>query len=154
MKKIVLSALATAVIAGGGSFWSGMQYAESKSAKGIGAANAQGFQRSAQFSGQNGAGARGMRQQGAGGGFVSGDILSKDDKSLVVKLPDGGSKIIFFSDTTEVGKFVTGTKDDLESGKSVTVTGKTNTDGSVTAQSIQVRLPRSNDPTTQQEEKK
>ncbi|MDP2630825.1 MAG: hypothetical protein Q8P56_05475 [Candidatus Uhrbacteria bacterium] len=146
MKKIVLSVLAVAVIAGGGSFWGGMQYAESKGVKGVGGANGQGVQRSVQFSGQNGAGGRGMRQ-GAAGGFVSGDILSKDDASITVKLPDGGSKIIFFSDATEVGKFVTGTKNDLEIGKTVTVTGKTNTDGSVTAQSIQMRPSRLNQPT-------
>lgn len=162
MKKIVFSVLAAAVIAGGGSFWGGMQYAESKGLKsGGGQANGQNFrnlspedraQRPAQFPGQNGAGGRGMRE-GAGGGFVSGDILSKDDTSITVKLPDGGSKIVFFSGTTEVGKFVTGTKNDLEIGKSVTVIGKTNTDGSVTAQSIQMRPLRPNRPAATDEKK-
>lgn len=53
----------------------------------------------------------GDSQQGkmSGGGMrnksisrVSGEIISKDEKSMVIKIKDGGSKIVFFSDKTEV----------------------------------------------------
>ncbi len=81
------------------------------------------------------AGARG----GAVGGMVNGDILSKDEKSVTVKLRDGGSKIVFFSPTTRIGKTTDGIVSDLEVGKQITVTGTTNSDGSVTAQMIQIR---------------
>ncbi|MBI4600266.1 hypothetical protein HY732_05105 [Candidatus Uhrbacteria bacterium] len=154
MKKIVLSVLAAAVIAGGGSFWGGMQYAESKSIRARTGSSMQDFralsseeraQRGSQFAGQNGPAGRGGRQ-GGGGGPITGDILSRDEASITVKLPDGGSKIVFFSDTTEIGEFVAGTKDDLETGRTIGITGKANTDGSVTAQSIQVRPSRSNKP--------
>ncbi|OIO07392.1 hypothetical protein CO115_00755 [Candidatus Falkowbacteria bacterium CG_4_9_14_3_um_filter_36_9] len=52
---------------------------------------------------------------------------------------DGGSKIVFLSDSTSIGKTTDGTVADLEAGKQVTINGKDNSDGSVTAQSIQIR---------------
>ncbi|OGZ33028.1 MAG: hypothetical protein A2V69_00230 [Candidatus Portnoybacteria bacterium RBG_13_40_8] len=85
--------------------------------------------------GANVVGIRGNR----GDGFATGEILFKDDKSISVKLPDSGSKIVFFSDSTEVTKFTDGSSSDLEVGKTVMVNGTTNQDGSITAQSIQLR---------------
>jgi hypothetical protein len=44
-----------------------------------------------------------------GSGLVSGEIISKDEMSLVIKNQDGGSKIIFYSDKTELFIFQTPT---------------------------------------------
>jgi hypothetical protein len=52
---------------------------------------------------------------------------------------DGGSKIVLFSASTTVMKATTVSRDDLTVGEQVTVTGATNTDGTVSAQSVQVR---------------
>ncbi len=119
-----------AVLVGGGAFYGGMRYAEAKS-------TSQRQQRFDQNGANIGGGFRG--QGGTGGGFVSGDIISKDNQSITIKTRDGSSKIVFFSDTTEVSKFVAGTSTDLAVGKTVTVMGKSNSDGSVTATSVQIR---------------
>ncbi len=77
--------------------------------------------------------------QGSGANAINGEILSRDDKSITVKLRDGGSKIVFLVASTTISKSTEGIKDDLEAGKSVVIFGSTNTDGSVNAQSIQLR---------------
>ena len=122
------------------SFWGGMQYQKSQPAS-AGAGR---------FAGQAGpAGARGGRM-GAGNGFVGGTIMTKDATGITIKLatPPGatadntnnaGSKIVFINDKTQVGKFSTGSAADLTVGATVTVTGTPNTDGSVTAQMVQIR---------------
>ena len=138
MKKII-SIVLVIIVAGvlaGGAFYGGMRYGENKTTQGISQERQQRFQQmGASVSGATG----GRPGNQAGSNFVAGEIISKDDKSITVKLLDGGSKIIFFSDTTEFDKFTTGSSSDLEVGKTVMITGKTNQDGSITAQSIQLR---------------
>jgi len=139
MNKTILSIISVAVIVGGASFYGGMRYAKSSAASA-------GTSQFGAFRGANGEGANaagimqsGRRIGGMRGGFVAGEIISKDDKSVIVKLQDGSSKIVFFFDATEIGKIATGASSDLETGKTVMVTGTTNQDGSITAQSIQLR---------------
>jgi hypothetical protein len=72
------------------------------------------------------------------GGFAVGEVIAKDKNSVTIKLNNGGSKIVFYSDATEVGKFTKGTMDDLQVGESVTVSGDANQDGSITAKLIQI----------------
>jgi hypothetical protein len=86
---------------------------------------------------QNGSGIK--RNVGQNGGFVNGSLLSQDEKSLTVKLPDGGSKIIFWSDSTQFMKMASSSREQLAVGDNLMVSGTTNTDGSVLAQTIQVR---------------
>jgi hypothetical protein len=91
-------------------------------------------QRGGQFFAQN----QGQRQR-AGQNFVSGQVISKDEKSLTVKLPDGSTKIVFLSQSTQILKSTEGSIDDVQVGKEILVAGNQNTDGSLTARTIQVR---------------
>ncbi len=141
MKKFLLIAGAVAVLVGGGAFYGGMKYAQGRSGRGN-FANLTPEQRQ-QFTANAGSGLRGGAggQGGAGvnDNFVTGEIISKDDKSITVKMWDGGSKIVFYSGTTSVSKFAEGNAGDLVVGKNVSINGTANQDGSVTAQSIQMR---------------
>lgn len=124
MKNKIIIAVVVLVV-GVGAFYSGVNYGKAQ----IPTRSAVG-----QFgSGQNGS--RGAR----GNGFVAGEILSKDATSITLKLTTGGSKIVFTTASTTVSKSTSGTLSDLDTGANVTIQGVANSDGSVTAQSVQIR---------------
>jgi len=132
MKKTIVLCVLLVLIAGAGSFFGGMKYTQAKNS----ATRTQ--QAAARQGGFNGMGRR-NGANGQNGAFINGEILSKDDKSVTIKLQDGGSKIVLLSGSTTIGKTTDGTVNDLEVGKNVMVNGTNNSDGSVTAQSIQIR---------------
>lgn len=151
-KKIISTALVSILLAGGAGFYGGMKY-EQQGGSSISNQNVKG----AGFARGNNAGSnygqrqpdqtqarQGMRQGGPGGGFMAGQIVSKDDSSLTIKTKDGSSQIIFFSDATNIDKSVSGSKDDLTVGQQITANGKAGTDGSVTAEMIQIRPSQTN----------
>lgn len=137
MKNLYLIGAIAVVLVGGASFYGGMQYQKSQG-------GASGAGQTA-FGGGPGGRVRGAGGPGGGiggrngGGFVGGEVLSKDDKSITIKMRDGGSKIVFYTTSTTAEKFVTGAMSDIVVGQQVSVNGAANPDGSVTAQSIQVR---------------
>jgi len=69
---------------------------------------------------------------------VRGEIISKDEGSITVKLTDDSSKIVLFSETTEINKATKGSAEDLQTGQQVMVFGQKNEDGSVSALNIQL----------------
>lgn len=141
MKKniIIVIAIIVVIVVGAGSFYGGMKYSQSKSPAGRGLANLSPEQRQARFQQMGGANAEGQRGTRTGNGFAAGEIVSKDADSITVKLSDGGSKIVLFSTSTQVMKFSAGSLNDLVVGENITVNGSANQDGSVTAQSVQIR---------------
>ena len=125
--KIIIYVIIGAVILSSVSFYGGMHYRS--------------FSRGGMF--QTGTGfpsGMGVRQgMLRGGGFTTGEIVSKDATSLTIKMPDGSTKIIILGGSTSVMMSAPGTLDNLSVGTNVVVTGTTNSDKSVTAESIQIR---------------
>ncbi|MDO8584179.1 MAG: hypothetical protein Q7R83_03315 [bacterium] len=136
MKKIVPIVIVALLIVGGGAFYGGMKYEQGQRNVFVGGPN--GMAAFGQGAGQR-ANRQGAGGQGQGAGFTTGDILSMDGTILTLKLRDGGSKIVLYSTSTSIQKMVEGVGSDLVIGKSVSVVGSANTDGSITAQSIQMR---------------
>lgn len=124
--KLIVPFLVGAIVIGGGSFYAGMQYARSQAA-------------ATRQAGRGGAGGFGSQGRGGNGGFTAGQVTAKDATSVTITMPTGGSKIIFYASSTRVGKNVDGSIDDISVGTNVMVTGSPNSDGSITASSLQIR---------------
>lgn len=138
MKNISTTSVVFAIVSLGVGFALGIVYQKSQK---ITLANFSGAQEMGMARGT----VRGGNGQGASAnmkatGFrpVAGEIISADDKSITVKLTDGSSKIVLLSDKTSINKASEVSKTDLKVGEKVSVFGQTNSDGSVTAQNIQL----------------
>ena len=126
MKPIYI--LIIAVVIGLLGFFSGLKYSQSKIA-----ANRQNLFRQMRegTNGQN----MGRRFSGRP---VSGEIVSYDENSITVKMPDGQSKIVLLNDTTQINQATAASQANLQKGVQVAVFGSENSDGSMTAQNIQL----------------
>jgi hypothetical protein len=125
---IYVAGVVMLLVACAGSFYGGMRYQQSRTPEA-----------SAQFPGLNGQRPGGRNGSTTAGTIANGEVISKDDQSITIKLQDGGSKIVYFSGSTTIGKTTTGTAADLKTGEQVMANGSSNSDGSVGAQNIQIR---------------
>lgn len=129
MKKYkghIVWALVTLVALGGGFFWG---QASAGSARG-------GFSGAA---GAYGSSTRRFAGSSSGGSMVTGQITGMDSSSLTLQLPSGSSQVIFYSSSTQVSEPTIVPVSKLAVGANILVGGTSNTDGSMTAESIQVR---------------
>lgn len=132
MKKNIIILIIAIIVAGGGGFFGGMQYQKMTGTK-VATTGGQGFNRG------NFTGSVNSQRARNGAGFTAGSILSKnDDTSFTVKLAAGGSEIVFLSASSKIMKSATGTVADLIPGAQVVISGTANTDGSITATSVQL----------------
>ncbi|OIO30507.1 hypothetical protein AUJ77_02950 [Candidatus Nomurabacteria bacterium CG1_02_43_90] len=126
------------VVIAGISFFAGVKYDQGKTpslAIGNQGFSVQGAQIRGGIPGSNGA-QRGARVMNGG---AVGSIVAKDATSITVALRGGGSKIVFLSPKTAITKTTDGVAGELSIGKEVSVSGIPNSDGSIVAQSIQLR---------------
>jgi hypothetical protein len=91
-------------------------------------------------------GTAGARARTSGAGLVAGTIVSVDPTSISIQLPNStsttattGSTVVLYSTGTNILKSVIGSAADLTVGESVTIQGTANSDGSMSATSIQIR---------------
>lgn len=125
MKNTYILAVVLLVVGLGGGFFAGAQYQKSQTTQSP----------NQRFISQGRSGGQGRANNG---NVIAGEIQSQDDKSITIKLADGSSKIVILSDNTTINKAASGTKSDLKTGERVAVFGTSNSDGSVTAQNVQI----------------
>lgn len=126
------------IAVGAGSFYLGTKLSANQNRMPNGQFGQKNFQ-PGQMMGQVGQAGNQMANRTRSGNMVNGEIIKKDDTSITIKMNDGGSKIVFFSDKVTVNKSIEATKNDVNIGENVMVSGTTNKDGSISAQMIQVR---------------
>lgn len=140
-KKFIITIILTHLVVLAAGIYGGMKYAQNKNSSGV----PQNFQnlsleqrqqfmqeraRTGNFTGRNGG--------EAGTGFLNGEVIAKDEESITIKMRDNGSKIVFFSGSTEVRKFVKESMDAVEVGERISVSGEQNPDGSFSAKTVQI----------------
>ena len=132
MNTKLIGAIVGVIIIAGGAFYGGMVYAKSQTPARGAFATGGTFTR-----GTGAAGATGAR---GGGGFTAGQIISNSGTSISIQQQNGSSsEIVLIGPSTQILKSAAGTANDLTQGTQVTVTGTSNSDGSLTATSIQIR---------------
>lgn len=123
MKKILPMFIIIVALVGAGVFYGGMRYQQSKIPSGNSMRS----------------GVRFPGDQNTQGQLVNGQVIAQDATSVTVKLRDGSSKIVLVSGSITVSKMASGSLQDVTVGTEVMITGSANSDGSVTAQTVQIR---------------
>jgi hypothetical protein len=131
MKNSMIVTIVLLIVVAGVAFYGGITYQKSQIRSGFG-----------QFAQtEAGNGNRMMQRNGASGNFggaTIGEILTTDANSITIKLQDGSSKIVNLSSSTNYTKSDSGSKADLKTGERVAAFGTSNSDGSITAQTVQI----------------
>lgn len=127
---MIVSAILVVIAAVGG-FFGGMQYQKGNAGSNLIQGGNGAFRQRSGMMGQNGQNVRPVR----------GQVLSQSSNTLTVKLSDGNTKIVVLSGSTVYLKSTAASQIDLKTGDTVNVIGTQNSDGSVTAQDVQLSPP-------------
>jgi hypothetical protein len=143
-KKQIVSLVVVAIVFAAGGFFGGMKYQQHKATSSLAARAGQFAGRAAGQGGAAGGAGRGF-SRGAGT-FLTGQVLSVSNNSVTIKSMSGGSQVAILAPSTQYNKSVNGAASDVTTGENVVVTGSQNSDGSITAQSVQIRPASSTPP--------
>ncbi|MCG3748986.1 DUF5666 domain-containing protein [Amycolatopsis sp. Poz14] len=122
---LVLAGLLVLALAFAGGAWTHAAFGSSSGSSSARTAPAEGQQQGGGFGGRAG-----------GGRGTVGTVEKVDGSTVTVKTVQGSEVTVSTSDSTTVGVTQPGKLSDLKPGQTVTVQGRTGTDGSVTAQAI------------------
>lgn len=144
MKKIfmIVGVIIVAALIAGGSFWGGMAYQSNQTSQiRTSFANARGQADQGQFPGNGtglpaGGAANGQFPGGFGGGTI-GMVKSVDGNVLTISTAQDVTTVNL-SDSTQIEKSGNGSTADLQPGTRVTVSGQTDSNGSITANRITI----------------
>jgi Cu/Ag efflux protein CusF len=127
---MIIVVVVLVIIAAAGGFFGGIMYQKNQTS----ALGATGRGNYATRFGQSGQSTASLRP-------VRGQILSMDANSLTVKLSNGSTEIVVLSSSTAFVQSTKAALSDVKTGDTVNVVGTQNSDGSVTAQDVQINPP-------------
>jgi flagellar basal body-associated protein FliL len=130
---MILVAVVLIIVAAAGGFFGGMMYQKSQ-VPSFGMMGQNGVRQGGNFAGRFGGQNSNFRP-------VRGQVLSINDNSLTVKMTDGSTKIVVLSASTAFMQSTKAALSDVKTGDTVNVVGTANSDGSVTAQDVQINPP-------------
>ncbi len=136
INSVIIVAIILILVAAGGGFYAGMQYQKSQNPLGGQFGNRS-------FAGGNGGQFfTGRGANGAAGGQrftpVRGQIISLGNNTLTVKQQDGSTKLVVLGSSTTYVNTQKASLSDIKQGDTVMVVGSANSDGSITANDIQI----------------
>ena len=124
----MIIAVVLIVLAGIGGFVGGMQYQKTNADSSFAGGPNGAFRQRFGMMGQNGQNFRPQR----------GQVISVGNGTMTLKLSDGSTKLIVLPSNTNYLKTDQASQSDVKTGETVTVLGTQNSDGSITAQDVQL----------------
>ena len=138
---MIIAAAVLIIVAAVGGFYGGMMFQKTQTSS-FGTTGQNAFRQGGNFRaipGQNG--------QSSNFRPVRGQVISMSDNSLTVKLSDGSTKLVVLSGNTNYLQSTKAALSDIKTGDTVNIVGTQNSDGSVTAQDVQINPPQIQRPT-------
>ncbi len=134
---MIIVAVVLIIVAAAGGFFGGMMYQKNQTPS-IGGTAGRGSY-AGRFGGQAG--------QNSSFRSARGQVLDMNNDSMTIKLSNGSTEIVVLSASTAFMQSTKAALSDVKTGDTINVVGTANSDGSVTAQQVQINPPQGGFPT-------